>query len=285
MKKFIRYLSVIILSIFIVGCSSNEFIKDSKITVISREDGSGTKDTFTNLIGVYEVVNSKKIENTTIDSDIIQSTGAIISSVESNKYAIGYISYGSLKNNVKALSIDGIEVTKENIKNGNYKLSRTFNIVINNDNNKDEVKDFVNFILSKQGQEIVEKSKYISKENFGDFVSTYPSGKITISGSSSVSPVIEKLKEAYSKINGNVSIELNQSDSTSGIENAISNVSDIGLASRSLSEKELKENITVSSIAVDALVVIVNKENSLGNLSKYKIRNIYQGKITNWKDV
>lgn len=283
MKKINKYLIFLLIPIVLLtGCSSKEFIKDSKITVISREDGSGTKDTFTKL---FRILDDSGIDNTTIDSDIIQSTGAILSSVESNKYAIGYVSYGSLNSKVKSIAIDGISPTKENIKNGMYKVSRTFNIVVNKNNNKEVVKDFINFILSSEGQQVVENTKYISKGNNGTFKSIYPQGKISISGSSSVSPVIEKLKEKYQEINKAADIEINQSDSTNGIENTIQEVSDIGMTSRDLTTKEKDSNINNIDIALDALVVIVSNDNPINNLTQDEIKNIYQGNIKNWKDI
>lgn len=283
MKKINKYLIFLLIPIILLaGCSSKEFVKDTKITVISREDGSGTKDTFTKL---FKVLDTSGVDNTTIDSDIIQSTGAILSSVESNKYAIGYVSYGSLNSKVKAISVDDVSPTKENIQNGTYKISRTFNIVVNKNNNKDIVKDFVNFILSSEGQQVVENTKYISKGNTGTFKSSYPEGKISISGSSSVAPVIEKLKEKYQQINKKASIEINQSDSTNGIENTVQEVSDIGMTSRDLTEKEKNSNINNIDIALDALIIIVSNNNSVTNLTKEEIQKIYQGNLNNWKDI
>lgn len=283
-KRFLYPLLSI--TMLLTACSKNDgFINDSKVTVISREDGSGTKDTFTNILKIYNLENGKKIDNTTIDSDIIQSTGAIISSVESNKYAIGYISYGVLNDKVKALEVDGVAANRENIKNDKYKISRSFNVVVNNNNDKEAVKDFLAYMSSKEGQEVVEKFKYISKENTGNYKSTNPSGKITISGSSSVAPIVEKLKEEYLKLNKNVTIEINQSDSTNGIENAVIGISDIGLSSRELTAQEKSNSITNYVLAIDALVLIVNKENKLNNLTSDQIKNIYQGNLVNWKDV
>ncbi len=273
-------------TIFLTACGKKEgFIADSKVTVISREDGSGTKDTFTNILKIYNLENGKKIDNTTIDSDIIQSTGAIISSVESNKYAIGYISYGVLNDNVKALAVDGVVANRDNIKNGTYKIARNFNVVVNNNNDKEVVKDFMAFISSKEGQAIVEKFKYISKENTGSYQSKNVSGKITISGSSSVAPIMEKLKEEYLKLNSNVVIEINQSDSTNGIENVVIGISDIGLSSRELTAEEKSNSINNNILAIDALVLIVNKENKVDNLTSEEIKNIYQGHLANWKDI
>lgn len=282
MKKVIYILLLLTTIIGISGCQSQGFISDSKITVISREDGSGTRGAFTHLLGIYD---KDKVDNTTIDADVFQSTGAILSSVSANKYAIGYVSYGVLNHDVKALEIDHIAISKETIKNNSYKISRSFGLVSHKNNQNLVAQDFIQFILSQQGQQIIEHAKYMAVDQPVAFNSTSPKGKVTISGSSSVAPVIEKLKEAYLKINPHASIEINQSDSTSGVENALQQISDIGMISRDLTDKEKSQPLQSTTIAIDALAIIVNTDNPIHNLSQQQIRDIYQGQITNWQDL
>lgn len=282
MKKMIGILLTLVIIVGLTGCHTQAFIPDSKITVISREDGSGTRGAFTHLLAIYD---DQKVDNTTIDADVFQSTGAILSSVSANKYAIGYVSYGVLSDDVKALDIDNVAISKENIKNGSYAISRSFSLVSHQNNHNPIVKDFIQFILSQQGQKIIEQAKYMALAPSKAFTSTLPKGKLTISGSSSVAPVIEKLKEAYVKINPQATIEINQSDSTSGVENAIQQISDIGMISRDLTTKEQQQPIQETVIAIDALAIIVNTTNPITHLTSQQLREIYQGHITKWQDL
>ncbi len=286
-----RKLLVVILTCIVVlaafaGCAKKSgFDADSAITVISREDGSGTRGAFVELFGIEQKdANGEKVDHTVLTADITQSTGVMMTSVSQNTHAIGYISLGSLNDSVKALKIDGAEATVENIKNGSYKISRPFNIATK-ENVSEVAKDFVDFILSEDGQKIVEQNGYISALDASAYNGTRPSGKITIAGSSSVTPVMEKLREAYLAINTNATIEINQSDSTTGVNSVINDICDIGMASRELKDSELSSGITPTVIALDGIAVIVNNKNTVDNLTVEQVRKIYMGDVTKWSDV
>ena len=276
---------IVVLAAF-AGCAKKSgFDADSAITVISREDGSGTRGAFVELFGIEQKdANGEKVDHTVLTADITQSTGVMMTSVSQNTHAIGYISLGSLNDSVKALKIDGAEATVENIKNGSYKISRPFNIATK-ENVSEVAKDFVDFILSEDGQKIVEQNGYISALDASAYNGTRPSGKITIAGSSSVTPVMEKLKEAYLAINTNATIEINQSDSTTGVNSVINDICDIGMASRELKDSELSSGITPTVIALDGIAVIVNNKNTVDNLTVEQVRKIYMGDVTKWSDV
>lgn len=276
---------IVVLAAF-AGCAKKSGFDASRdITVISREDGSGTRGAFVELFGIEQKdANGEKVDHTVLTADITQSTGVMMTSVSQNTHAIGYISLGSLNDSVKALKIDGAEATVENIKNGSYKVSRPFNIATK-ENVSEVAKDFVDFILSEDGQKIVEQNGYISALDASAYNGTRPSGKITIAGSSSVTPVMEKLREAYLAINTNATIEINQSDSTTGVNSVINDICDIGMASRELKDSELSSGITPTVIALDGIAVIVNNKNTVDNLTVEQVRKIYMGDVTKWSDV
>ncbi len=254
------------------------------INVLSREEGSGTRGAFVELFGIEKKdASGKKVDYTTDEAAVTNSTAVMLTSVASDKYAIGYISLGSLNKTVKALKIDGADATVENIKNGSYKISRPFNIAVK-ENLSDAAKDFENFILSADGQAIIEKNKYIKIEDNGAFKGAKVSGKVVVSGSSSVSPVMEKLIEAYKAVNPNVSVELQTSDSTTGVTNAINGICDIGMASRGLKDSEKAKGVKEVTIAIDGIAVVVNNENKVSGLTKDNVEKIFTGKSTKWSE-
>lgn len=254
------------------------------INVLSREEGSGTRGAFIELFGIEKKdANGKKVDYTTDEAAVTNSTAVMLTSVASDKYAIGYISLGSLNKTVKAVKIDGADATVENIKNGSYKISRPFNIAVK-ENLSAAAKDFENFILSSDGQAIIEKNKYIKIDDKGAFKGANVSGKVVVSGSSSVSPVMEKLIEAYKAINPNVSVELQTSDSTTGVTNAINGICDIGMASRGLKDSEKAKGVKEVTIAIDGIAVVVNNENKVSDLTKDNIEKIFTGKSTKWSE-
>ena len=205
-----------------------------QINVVTREDGSGTRGAFIELFGLEEKnSDGEKVDLTTQNAIVTNSTSVMLTTVAEDGSAIGYASLGSLNDSVKVVDIDGAEATVENIKDGSYKVSRPFNIVTKDDTNE-AAKDLINFILSSEGQAIVEKSGYIPLDDNGSYKSSVNSGKVVISGSSSVTPVMEKLKEAYAKVNPDVTIEIQQRDSSNGVANTIDGTADIGMASREL---------------------------------------------------
>lgn len=255
---------------------------DAEITVVSREDGSGTRGAFVELFGVQdEDDKGEKTDMTTEDATITSSTEVVMTTVAGNKNAIGYCSLGSLNDTVKAVKIDGVEATVDNINNGKYAISRPFNIATNG-TPSEVTQDFINYILSEDGQKIVEENGYIKASDAGAFKSNGAKGKIVVAGSSSVSPVMEKLMEAYKKVNTGADVELQESDSTTGMKNAIAKTCDIGMASRDLKDSETSAGLKATVIAKDGITVVVNKENSIDNLTKDQVNNIYRGKITTW---
>ena len=258
---------------------------DAEITVVSREDGSGTRGAFVELFGVQdEDDKGEKTDMTTEDATITSSTEVVMTTVAGNKNAIGYCSLGSLNDTVKAVKIDGVEATVDNINNGKYAISRPFNIATNG-TPSEVTQDFINYILSEDGLKIVEENGYIKASDAGAFKSNGAKGKIVVAGSSSVSPVMEKLMEAYKKVNTGADVELQESDSTTGMKNAIAKTCDIGMASRDLKDSETSAGLKATVIAKDGITVVVNKENSIDNLTKDQVNNIYRGKITTWGEV
>ncbi len=255
------------------------------IHVVTREDGSGTRGAFIELFGIEEKDDSgEKIDRTIDTAEVTNSTSVMMQTIAGNESAIGYISLGSLNDTVKALKVDGVEATAENVKSGDYKVSRPFNIVTK-DGVSDAAKDFIAYIMSEEGQKIVEEENYISEGNEGAFESNGAKGEVTISGSSSVTPVMQKLAEEYMKVNADVKINVQQSDSTTGITDAIEGVSDIGMASREVTEDELAQGLTAQAIALDGIAVIVNNNSPLAEITSESVLGIYTGTITDWADV
>lgn len=299
MKKFgALTLTGIVLTSALTGCGSssanNSAAADSgssstssmsgAIDVVSREDGSGTRGAFIELFGIQTKNGDQKIDNTTADAIIANQTEVMMQNVSGDKNAIGYASLGSLNDSVKALKIDGAEATTENVLNGSYQVSRPFNIAINGTASA-AAQDFINYILSSDGQKVVSDNGYIQVDNSASaFTSDGSTGKVTVAGSSSVTPVMEKLKEAYEAVNSGVSITIQESDSTTGMTNTIDGICDIGMASRELSEEEQK-TLTPIQIALDGIAVIVNPENSTDELSSEQVRSIFTGETTDWKEL
>lgn len=254
------------------------------ISVVSREDGSGTRGAFVELTGVEEKdADGNKIDHTTTDAIIANSTDVVMNNVAGDSNAIGYVSLGSLNDTVKAVKVDGVEASTDTIKDKSYAISRPFNIATLTDGKlSDAAQDFYNYILSAEGQQIVEDNKYIKiDESAAAFESNGASGKVVVAGSSSVTPVMEKLKEAYEAVNGNVTVEVQQSDSTTGMTSAMEGTCDIGMASRELSDEEAAK-LTATAIALDGIAVVVNKENSVDDLTMDQIKGIFTGEITDW---
>lgn len=281
-KAIIGVLASAMLMGAMTGCGK---AASDDITVISREDGSGTRGAFIELFGIEEKdADGNKIDNTISTADITNSTSVMMTSVADDEAAIGYISLGSLDDSVKALKIDGAEATADNISNGSYKVPRPFNIATKGTPNE-VTQDFINFILSEDGQKVVKDAGYISQGNAGAFKAAGVKGKINIAGSSSVTPVMEKLKEAYVAVNPDVQIEVQQSDSTTGMTSAAEGVCDIGMASRELKDSELSAGLTPTVIAIDGIAVVVNKNNDVDGLTSDQVKSIYTGSITKWSEV
>lgn len=256
------------------------------ISVISREDGSGTRSAFVELIGVEQKNEAgEKIDYTTLAAEITNSTAVMMTTVEGNKNAIGYISLGSLGDNVKAISVDGVYPSADTVKDGSYPVARPFNIVYNEAALDDVAKDFIAYIMSAEGQAIVEDEGYVSQGNNGAYEAATVTGNLTVGGSSSVTPVMEKLAESYETIHPDVVIEVQMSDSTTGVTSAAEGVCDIGMASRAIKEEEKALGLTDLAIAMDGIAVIVNNSNSINDLTSEQIKDIYMGNVYTWEEV
>lgn len=267
-----------------VGCGSESFSAKEDITIVSREDGSGTRGAFVELFGIEEKdADGNKVDRTTTDAQITNNTSVMMTTVAGDMYAIGYISLGSLNKTVKAVKIDGVEPTVDNVKNDSYKIARPFNIAYKEDSLSDVSKDFIDYIMSTEGQQIVSDNGYINIDGASPYSGSKPSGKIVVAGSSSVSPVMEKLAEAYKKVNTGADIEIQTSDSTTGMTSAGDDVCDIGMASRELKDSELEKGLTPLVIAMDGIAVIVNNDNPTTDISSDEIKSIYVGDTKTWE--
>lgn len=286
MKKWIMSLMITtMLMVIFAGCGNRNKGADTGarglISVVSREEGSGTRGAFVELFGIEEKdASGNRKDGTTLEAIIVNSTEIVLSNVAGNPNAIGYISMGALNDRVKAVNINGAEASVENVKNGTYTILRPFYIVTH-ETVSEVTWDFMNYIFSIQGQEVVEKKGYISvADNTEEFVSHQPAGKIVIAGSSSVAPVMEVLMESYKEINPNVEMELQTSDSTTGIQSVLDQTVDIGMASRALKASEA--SLSAMPIALDGLAVIVNPTNAIKNMTIEEVKEIFTGEVTIW---
>lgn len=291
MKK--RLLGAVLVSVLVgsllAGCAGSNSARGdgarNGINVLSREDGSGTRSAFIELFGIeQENADGRKMDLTTDGAQVTNSTAVMMTTVSQDVSAIGYISLGSLNDTVKAAKIDGSDATPENVKSGAYKVSRPFNIVTKEDLSE-TAQDFVDFIMSAEGQAVVEEEGYISVDGAQAYAGSKPAGKVVVAGSSSVAPVMEKLSEAYMKINTDAEIEVQQSDSTTGINSADEGLCDIGMASRSLQDSEQELGLVSTVIATDGIAVIINKDNEVSDLTSDQVREIYTGEVTKWSDL
>lgn len=265
------------------GSDAAKFDASKTISVVTREEGSGTRDAFTELTGVLVKDGNNKTDNTTTSAVTINSTEAVITNVKDNEAAIGYISLGSLNDTVKALKIGGVEATADNVKSGDYAVSRPFNIAYKGELSE-AAQDFVDYIMSSDGQKIVSDNGYVTVSENAAYSGKKPSGKISVAGSSSVSPVMEKLAEAYQKVNTNAKVEIQTSDSSAGMQSAMGGTCDIGMASRDLKDEE-KSALKVETIAKDGIAVIVNNANTCDDLTLDQVKSIYTGETTVWSDI
>ncbi|MFZ1849328.1 MAG: substrate-binding domain-containing protein [Ruminococcus bromii] len=265
------------------GSDVAKFDASKTISVVTREEGSGTRDAFTELTGVLVKDGDNKTDNTTTSAVTINSTEAVITNVKDNEAAIGYISLGSLNDTVKALKIGGVEATADNVKSGDYAVSRPFNIAYKGELS-DVAQDFVDYIMSSDGQKIVSDNGYVTVSENAAYSGKKPSGKISVAGSSSVSPVMEKLAEAYQKVHTNSKVEIQTSDSSAGMQSAMGGTCDIGMASRDLKDEE-KSALKVETIAKDGIAVIVNNANTCDDLTLDQVKSIYTGETTVWSDI
>mgnify|MGYP000854750607 CR=1 FL=1 len=282
MKKSIGFiLFIVIFAVWFIGCKGKG---SDAIVVVSREDGSGTRGAFIELLGIEEKdADGNKIDTTTDEAIVVNSTSIVVNTVAGNRNAIGYISLSSLNDSVNAVRVDGTEASVKNIKSNSYKVFRPF-IIATGNNISELAKDFISFILSSDGQGVVEDNGYIPVSEAGPYEGVKPLGKIVVAGSSSVTPVMEKLKEAYLEQNSDAEIEIQLSDSTTGLNMAIEGNCDIAMASRTLKDSEL-EKLEATVIALDGLAIIVNRDNPVNELSSEQIKSIFKGEIKSWEEI
>ncbi len=265
--------------------AASDFDVSRDITVVSREEGSGTRGAFIELFGVEQKdENGEKVDYTTPEANVTNNTSVMMTTVAGNEYAIGYISLGSLNETVKSIQIDGVDATVDNINNGTYAISRPFNIAVK-EGLSEVAQDFIDYIMSADGQKIIEDNGYITVSDAAAYAGSKPAGKVVVAGSSSVTPVMEKLKEAYLAVNPNAEIEVQQSDSSTGMTYAIEGNCDIGMASRELKDSELEAGLTPTVIAMDGIAVIVNNNSPVSNLTKDQVKAIFTGEALVWSDV
>lgn len=278
-KKFMAIVATMMVAVFVLtGCGKNA---STGITVISREDGSGTRSAFVELL---EIVDEQENDIITQTAEITNSTSVMLSTVEGNTGAIGYVSMGSLSDTVKTVQVDGVDATAENVKSGEYKVSRPFVIAYKPNSLSELCDDFVSFIMSTQGQAIVEEEGYIGLEANGDYTESEKTGKITLAGSTSVAPVMHVLADAYKEINSDVTIEIQESGSSAGIQSAIEGAVEIGMSSRELKDEEAAE-LDSYQIALDGIAIVVNKDNQVTSLTSEQIKKIYTREITDWAEI
>ena len=277
MKKFAAILLSLVLTLTVALADS--------IYVVSREDGSGTRTAFIELTGVEQKdADGNKVDMTTVEAAVYSGTSEVKTTVSQDVAAIGYISLGSLDNTVKAVKVDGVEATADNVKNGTYPICRPFNIATKGDLS-DAAKDFIAFIQSDEGQQVITDKGCVSTGSTGAFTSGNPTGTVVVEGSSSVTPVMEKLAEAYMAINSGVTVKVQQSDSSTGMTSAIEGLCDIGMASREVKDSEKEQGLDVTTICMDGIAVVVNNDSTVDNLSLEQIRQIFTGEVTDWSAV
>ncbi len=290
MKKSLKKLfAVSALSVMTIatltGCGGGAWDDASTISVISREDGSGTRGAFVELLGIeQEDASGEKVDMTTIDAQISNSTSVVLTTVEGDEYSIGYVSLGSLNDTVKALKVGGVEATAENILSGDYTIARPFNLAVKEGSENPIADDFIGYILSEEGQAIVEENGFVPLAETQDYTPAAVSGTLVVGGSTSVSPVMEKLVEAYNAINADVEIEIQASGSTAGMEGALAGTYDIGMASREIKDSEIASGLKGVVMAMDGIAIVVNTANPMEDITAEMVKNIFMGEITTWAD-
>ncbi|MDR1066103.1 MAG: substrate-binding domain-containing protein [Clostridiales bacterium] len=287
MRKFT--LSFFLLSCIAVftGCGrddSSYFDASKEISVVSREEGSGTRGAFVELLGVrVKGKDGSEKDMTTKEAFVAKQTDVVMTNISGDRYAIGYISMGSMNDTVKSVAIDGATASADSVKSGDYPLSRPFYLATQS-KISDLARDFMDFIISYEGQAVVGESYVPIDENAAYYSGKKPAGRIVVAGSSSVTPVMESLKEAYIAVNPAAVIEIQQSDSSAGMVSAMEGTCDIGMTSRELKEGEIAK-LTPTQIAVDAITVIVNRGNPVEELTSEQVKDMFTGEIMTWNSV
>ena len=258
--------------------------EDYDFTVVSREEGSGTRGAFIELVGLEEEVDGSKEDMTTQEAIVQNSTNGVMQTVSQDKEAIGYISLGSLNDTVKALKIEGVEATEENIVNGTYKISRPFNLAFKEAEINDLAKDFLKFCLSEEAQALTSEEGYVPLKDTEKYEPAKVSGTLTVAGSTSVTPLMQKMAEKYQELNPDAKIEIQSTGSSAGIEAVIDGAADIAMASRELKDEE-KDKLAVEVIATDGIAVVVNPSSKVEDLTMDQLKQIFKGELTNTSEL
>lgn len=283
-----RLIRIVVSAALMLACSAGvagaDFDAGKSINVVSREEGSGTRGAFVELTGVEQKIDGKKVDMTTEDAQITNNTSAMLMTVAGDAQAIGYVSLGSLGDTVKAVKVEGVEPTAQNVADGSYPMARPFNIAYKAEGQSELSADFIAYIMSAEGQAIAGDNGYVGAAGAAPYEASDAKGKLVVGGSSSVSPLMEKLIEAYQALNPQADIELQTTDSTTGMTSAIEGSYDIGMASRELKEDEAAA-LQSAVIAMDGIAVIVSKDNPVENLTLEQIGGVFLGEITRWSEI
>ncbi len=286
-RNIMKSLFSILLATSLVSCGLREknsaFDSSNEINVVSRENGSGTRGAFVEMFGILEKTEDTESDNTTEEAMIVNKAGVVMTTVVQDKYAIGYISLGSINDTIKPIKINEVEATVDNILNGSYESARPF-LVVTKDDSNELANDLISFILSAEGQAIIGESYVPVGDEPLEYVSSGHSGKLSIGGSTSVAPIMEKLVEAYKEKNPDVVIDIQETGSSAGISGAMEGSVDVGMSSRDLKEEEANV-LTQTAIAYDGLVLVVNNKNPLENLTSEQVKNIFIGEYSTWNEV
>lgn len=258
--------------------------EDYDFSVVSREEGSGTRGAFIELVGLEEEVDGAKEDMTTQEAIVQNSTNGVMQTVSQDTEAIGYISLGSLNDTVKAVKIEGVEATEENIVNGTYKISRPFNLAYKEAKLNDLAKDFLKYCLSEDAQALTLKEGYVPLKDTEKYEPAKVSGTLTVAGSTSVTPLMQKMAEKYQELNPDAKIEIQSTGSSAGIEAVIDGAADIAMASRELKDEE-KDKLAVEVIATDGIAVVVNPASKVEDLTMDQLKQIFKGELKNTSEL
>ena len=285
MKKLFVFASLVFAFAFVLTAgesSGSAFDTSRNISVVAREDGSGTKSAFMEIIGLRGKADPASV--------IIQAgTAGVLAEVRGNPAAIAYESLGYVTNDVKMLKIDGVEATVANIKNGTYKISRPLSVAYRESTLENDVnKAFYTFLQSSGAQEIINDNGYVSIVDGAPLYTMNGSlsGTIDISGSTSLQPLMIELAAAFEKIQPNIKINVSGGGSGTGYKNANEGVSEFGMISEEFAPDKAP-SCTYYMVSKDGIAIIVNNRNPLDNITMEQLKNIYDegagaNAVTRW---
>lgn len=285
--KIRKLLAIVAALTMVFSVALAAFDASQTISVVSREEGSGTRGAFIELTGIAtKGADGKEVDNTYLEADFVNSTSLVMTTVASNEYAIGYASLSSVLANdtVKALKVNGVVASTEDILSQAYPIARPFNIVTKGELTDEIAKDFYAFIMSKEGQKVVGENGLVPVDTAETpaYEGKALEGKLTVGGSTSVTPIMEKLAEAYNVLQPKVVIDLQSTGSTAGVTGALDGTYQLGMASRGLKDSEKGNGAVGTVIAMDGIAVIVHPDNPIEDLTVEQIRQVFVGEVTTW---